>query len=45
LTSSFDTKLIDDRKSKITAEDLAIGIMGEDVTIEYLDEALYQKTK
>lgn len=38
LTSSFDTKLIDDRDSTITAEDIARSIMGEDVEIRYLDE-------
>lgn len=38
LTSSFDTKLIDDRDSTITAEDIARSIMGEDVEINYLDE-------
>lgn len=38
LTSSFDTKLIDDRNSTITAEDIARSIMGEDVEIKYLDE-------
>ena len=37
LTSSFDTKLIDDRNSTISAEDLARSIMGEDVEITYLD--------
>ena len=38
ITSSFDTKLIDDRNSDITAEDLARSIKGEDVEIIYLDE-------
>lgn len=38
VTSSFDTKLIDDRNSSITAEDLARSIMGEDVQINYLDD-------
>lgn len=37
LTSSFDTKLIDDRNSSIKAEDIARSIAGEDVVITYLD--------
>jgi len=44
LTSSFDTKLIDDRKSDMSAEDLARAIKGEDVEIVYLEER-YQKNK
>ena len=44
LTSSFDTKLIDDRNSDISAEDIARSIMGEDVTINYLNDAP-QKTR
>ena len=39
LTSSYDTKLIDDRKSDISAEDLIRSIKGEDVQINYLDDA------
>lgn len=38
LTSSYDTKLIDDRNSTVTAEDIARGILGEDVEITYLSE-------
>lgn len=38
LTSSFDTKLIDDSNSDISAEDLARSIMGEDVVINYLSD-------
>ena len=38
LTSSFDTKLIDDRNSSIKAEDIARAIAGNDVVITYLDE-------
>lgn len=38
LTSSFDTKLIDDRISNVKAEDIARGIAGEDVVITYLDD-------
>jgi len=46
LTSSYDTKLIDDRKSDISAENLAIAIKGEDVEIIYLDyEVQKQKIK
>lgn len=44
ITSSFDTKLIDDRSSEISAEDLARSIMGDDVTINYLNEPK-QKTR
>lgn len=44
VTSSYDTKLIDDRNSKISAEDLAKCIMGEDVTINYLNDE-NQKTR
>lgn len=43
ITSSFDTKLIDDKTSKLSAEDIAISIAGEDVIINYLDEVA--KTK
>lgn len=44
LTSSFDTKLIDDRNSYITAEYLARSIKGEDVEIKYLNDT-YEKSK
>lgn len=44
VTSSFDTKLIDDSNSNISAEDLARIIMGEDVTINYLNNT-NQKTR
>lgn len=40
LTSSKDTKLIDDRNSNISAEDLIRTIKGDDVQINYLDEAV-----
>ena len=43
ITSSFDTKLIDDKTSKISAEDVARSIAGENVEIKYLDEVA--KTK
>jgi len=36
LTSSFDTKLIDDSTSDIKAEDIARAIKGDDVEINYL---------
>ena len=45
VTSSIDTKLIDDRNSDITAEDLARSIKGEDVVIIYLDEVPKTKTR
>ncbi len=38
LTSSFDTKLIDDRNSEISAEDLVRALKGEEVEINYLDD-------
>lgn len=44
VTSSFDTKLIDDSNSNISAEDFARSIVGEDVTINYLNNTK-QKTK
>ena len=43
LTSSFDTKLIDDRKSDIKAEDIVKAIKGEDVKINYLDDVAVKK--
>lgn len=45
LTSSFDTKLIDDRKSEISAEDLIRAIKGDDVQINYLDKKANENTK
>ena len=47
VTSSFDTKLINDKDSEIKAEDIAISVMGEDVKINYLDnmQNSYVKTK
>ena len=45
VTSSIDTKLIDDRNSDITAEDLARSIKGENVVIIYLDEVPKTKTR
>lgn len=44
LTSSFDTKLINDENSIITAEEIAKAIGGEDVEITYLDSKTYKKT-
>ena len=44
VTSSFDTKLINDENSSISAEDFAKSIMGEDVEINYLNKGK-QKTK
>ena len=44
VTSSFDTKLINDENSSISAEDFARSIMGEDVEINYLNQGK-QKTK
>ena len=43
ITSSFDTKLIDDKTSKLSAEDIARSIASEDAEIKYLDEVA--KTK
>ena len=40
LTSAYDTKLIDERNSEITAEDIARSIMGDDVQINYLDDVV-----
>lgn len=39
VTSSFDTKLIDDRNSSISAEDFVRSILGEDATINYLNDS------
>ena len=39
LTSSFDTKLIDDRTSGISAEDLARSILGKECIINYLSDS------
>jgi hypothetical protein len=44
VTSSFDTKLIDDKNSDIKAEELVRSILGEDAQINYLNGG-YQKTK
>ena len=38
VTSSFDTKLINDNNSSLKAEDVARSIAGEDVHIYYLNE-------
>lgn len=43
LTSSFDTKLIDDRESDMSAEDLARAIKGDDVEIIYFEENYHKK--
>jgi len=37
LTSSYDTKLINDEESEISAEDLIKSIKGEDAEIIYLN--------
>ncbi len=39
VTSSFDTKLINDENSDIKAEDIARSILGEDAEINYLNES------
>lgn len=41
VTSSFDTKLINDEKSEIKAEDVARSIGGDDIEIRYLEK--YEK--
>lgn len=38
VTSSFDTKLINDNDSEIKAEDIVRSILGEDAVINYLGE-------
>lgn len=45
LTSSFDTKLIDDRNSAINAEDVVKAIKGNDVQITYLNDIADKKLK
>ena len=46
LTSSYDTKLMDDRNSNISAEDLVRSLKGDDVQINYLgDSASKGKSK
>ena len=44
LTSSFDTKLINDEKGIISAEEIAKAIAGDDIEITYLDPKIYKKT-
>ena len=44
LSSSFDTKLINDEYGIISAEEIAKAICGEDVEITYLYTKTYQKT-
>ena len=44
LTSSFDTKLINEQNSAISAEEIAKAISGEDVEITSLDPKSYRKT-
>ena len=39
VTSSFDTKLINDLNSNVSAEDIAKSIKGEDVEINYLGKS------
>lgn len=38
VTSSYDTKLINDEKSVLTAEDVARSIGGDDIEIRYLEK-------
>lgn len=38
VTSSYDTKLINDEKSLLTAEDVARSIGGDDIEIRYLEK-------
>ena len=45
VTSSYDTKLINDKDSNVKAEDLARSIAGEDVEIVYLDDVAKQKQR
>lgn len=40
LTSSYDTKLMDDRNSDISAEDLVRSLKGDDVQINYLGDSV-----
>ncbi len=40
LTSSYDTKLVNDSNSEFTAEDIARIIGGEEIIINYLDNSL-----
>lgn len=45
ITSSFDTKLIDDKNSDIKAEDLIKAMLGEDAVISYLDDTVKTNKK
>lgn len=38
VTSSYDTKLVNDEDSTLTAEDVAISIGGDDIEIRYLEK-------
>ena len=38
VTSAYDTKLVNDEKSDLTAEDVARSIGGEDIEIRYLEK-------
>ena len=38
VTSSYDTKLVNDEKSTLTAEDVARSIGGDDIEIRYLEK-------
>jgi len=39
LTSSYDTKIIDERETNLTAEEIVRAIKGDDVEIRYLTES------
>ncbi len=45
VTSSYDTKLIDDRNSDFSAEDFARSIIGEDAEINYLNDNTKVRTR
>ena len=45
VTSSFDTKLINDTDTVLSAEDIAKSIKGDDVEITYLDDVAKEKQK
>ena len=45
ITSSYDTKLINDEDSNIDVEDFARALAGQDAEITYFDELAKTKTK
>ena len=45
VTSSYDTKLINDEKSLLTAEDVARSIGGDDIEIRYLEKPEKENVK